>query len=630
MPGNYRVEEDKPSIIIPEEKQVIQLVLDRKKKISEGRSAQEKQWLINIAFLYGKHYFAVDKRPISGLEDRIYWEIKNLERKKKTRRVANYILPLYRSLLARMLMMKSQINVEPTTNSERDISTARVSQEVLEDFWQEVNKKNPYLMQNSGGMILVLRRLFSFLLAVGKGYLKPYFNPSAISKAYLNDQVVEGQIGEVETKVLSILDVLVDPAKRFVIEQNVMSVDAINQQYGVEIEPEDIGMSEIEQQLHNLIETTQSSEKYEDSARVYEMWEIASTKYPQGRYVITTNNKLILDEGIPPEYKVRLPYFGFDYLDLMMSSFPQGMVEQLISLQEEYNFTITRLAEYKKWFAGKLLMPKNCKVEAKYDDEVGQIIKYDPTGGKPEFTTPPNPPSFLMEELIRIRRDMEDVSAVHDSTKFQQAQIRSGAAIEGLNEVDNSQIAPVVLGIEQQLAFFAETVLDIMQAKYSEPRILSITGDTLGADVNTFKGEQLQGNRRIKISLGTAMPTSKIERQAMIERWMDKKYITPQKGMELMEFGNLEGIYHSIDENAAKSAIQEMLKGIYVEPQNWDNHTIMLAKLQEFMKSSQYKLLPENIKQLFLAKQKEHQDFLLNEMQAAGNVGGQPQPTPGG
>jgi hypothetical protein len=132
MPQNYRVEpKETAPIIIPEEKEILQLVTDRVKKISQARSNFEKQWLINIAFLYGKHYLSVDKRPLAGLEDRIYWEIKQLERKKKTRRTANYILPLYRSLLARMLMLKAQVAVEPTTNSERDVSAARVSQKCL-------------------------------------------------------------------------------------------------------------------------------------------------------------------------------------------------------------------------------------------------------------------------------------------------------------------------------------------------------------------------------------------------------------------------------------------------------------------------------------------------------------------
>jgi len=172
-------------------------------------------------------------------------------------------------------------------------------------------------------------------------------------------------------------------------------------------------------------------------------------------------------------------------------------------------------------------------------------------------------------------------------------------------------------------------VLDIMQAKYTEPRILSITGDTLGADVNVFKGEQLQGNRRIKISLGSSMPQSKSDRQGLIMLLADKGYITKQKALELMEFGQIEGVFHSVDEQAAKSENQEMLKGTFPEPMPYDDHTIHLAKHQEFMKSKQYKLLPQEIIQLFTAHQKGHQDMLMNEIQASQQVQGQPPQTGG-
>ena len=113
---------------------IIKEVTEQKEQIQESRTVFERQWLINLAFLYGKHYFTIEKKPISGLDERIYWELKNMERKKKTRRVANYILPLFRSLLSRMLMMKSTVNVEPTTNSDRDRAAAKVGQEAAEDF----------------------------------------------------------------------------------------------------------------------------------------------------------------------------------------------------------------------------------------------------------------------------------------------------------------------------------------------------------------------------------------------------------------------------------------------------------------------------------------------------------------
>ena len=291
------------------------------------------------------------------------------------------------------------------------------------------------------------------------------------------------------------------------------------------------------------------------------MWEHPTKKHPEGRYIISTSNKIIKNTVIPPEYKGRFPYFKFEFLSFMLASYPQGMVEQLVSLQEEYNYTITRLASYKKWMAGKLMVPRYSKMDTKWDDEVGQIIKYDPAGGSPEWNSPPAPPSILMNDLVRIRKDMEDISAVHDTSVGRTpGQAKSGIAIQSLNEQDNSQLLPTLIGIEEKLGFFCETVLDIMEAKYTEPRLLSITGEGLGAEIKTFLGHELRSNRRIKIKLGSAMPVSKSARQEFLMNLAMGEFITKQKAMELMEFGDLEGVYHNVDETAANQRIRKCLR----------------------------------------------------------------------
>lgn len=613
------MEIEKPIILIPGEEEVIKEVLKRKNAVQKARSAFEKQWLVNIAFLYGKHYFAVEKRPLAGLDERIYWELKNIERKKKTRRIANYILPLYRSLLARMLLMKAKISVEPLTRSTRDVESAKVAQEVLEDFWINVNKSNPVLAQEYAGMLQILAKLFSYMLTLGRGYLKPYFNPTASAKVMLGDTINEFQVGAVETEVIHLFDLFVDPMKQWIIQQKILSVDTIKDLYDVEIEPENIGMTDVEKQLMSLLETGQSmEEKYENAVRVYEMWQVPDTKYPEGRLVITTEKKQIFESILPEEYKGKLPFFKFDYLDVMMSGYPQGMVEQLISLQEEYNFTISRLAEYKKWFAGKLKVPKNCKLETRYDDEVGQIIRYDAAFGEPHFETPPNPPNFLIEEIERIRRDMEDISAVHDTSMGRiPSQAKSGIAIENLSELDNSQLSPVLMGIEQQLAFFCETVLDIVEKRYTEPRLIGITGEEMAQEVKTFRGEQVKGNRRISISLGSSLPTSRKARQEQIMLLAERGYISREKALELMEFGDVEGVFHSIDESQAKTENRQMLQGIIHQPEQWENHTIHAKVHTDFMKSEQFRNLPLEIQDIFRQHYALHQQFISAEMQAA-------------
>lgn len=625
------------TIIIPTERDTLKLVTENVQKKQQARASFEKQWLVNIAYLYGKHYFYVDKKPVGGLEDRVVWELKNLDRKNKTRRVANYILPLYRSMLARLLMMKAKVNCEPLTRVERDISSARVSQEVLEDFWINVNRSNPILCQDYSSMQGVLQKIFGYMLTTGRGWLKPYFNPRTSAKTVFRDfsgaveTIDDFEVGNVEVEAIHLFEGYPDPLHRNFAQKKILNVEDIETLYGVKIKPESVSLTEVEQQLMTLMEQgTEVVGKYDNSACVYEYYEVPGNKYPQGRFVICTSDKVIQDEVLPPEFKGRLPFFKFDYLDLMMAPYPQGIVDQLISLQEEYNYTVTRLAEYKKWFAGKVKVPKQCKLETKYDDEVGQLIYYDRTGGEPQFESPPNPPSFLMEEIMRIRKDMEDIAATHDvSMSRTPAGVTSGVAIDNLTELDNGQISPVLMHIETQLGFFCQMVLDIMEARYTEERLLGITGENLTAEVKTFKGENVKGNKRVQISLGSGMPSSKQARMELIFRLKQEGMISPEKATELLEFGDIEGVFHSLDENAQKVELQEMIT-MTAQPEvnDWDNHTVHLSTLDQFLKSNQFKELDPVAQNVIIAHRQQHQQRISAEFQAANNVGNPPMPAP--
>ena len=178
---------------------------------------------------------------------------------------------------AGMISMKSHVSVDATTNAERDKAAAKVGQEALEDFWQMANKNNPILCQKYAGMLSVLIQLFKYLLTIGIGYLKPYFNPRTESKHYLEDKIDTAEIGECETKVLHGFDVFKDPLGKYIIEQSIMNIDDIEEMYGKEVKAEDISYTETEQKLLNLLEGSKP-EKFENAARVFEKYQLASEK----------------------------------------------------------------------------------------------------------------------------------------------------------------------------------------------------------------------------------------------------------------------------------------------------------------------------------------------------------------
>jgi hypothetical protein len=263
------------------------------------------------------------------------------------------------------------------------------------------------------------------------------------------------------------------------------------------------------------------------------------------------------------------------------------------------------------------MVPKGAELETKWDDEVGQLIYYV-TGHKPTYEAGGTPPNFLMLEISRIKKAMEDIAVAHDASMGRiPNQAKSGVAIENLAEADNSVLSPILIGHEQQLSFFAETVVDIMEHKYSEPRLLAITGELLGPEVKTFKSEDLKGNKRIKVSLGSSLPYSKQARQQFIMTLRKDGYITQDKAMELMEFGDIEGIFQNLDETLQKEEIQAMMKpGMNVTVEPWDDHTIHIKVITDFMKSPAYMKLSDEDKKKFVGHREAHQQLLLKEEEA--------------
>lgn len=604
------------------EKSKIEGELKKKRQIQKNRSQYERNWLVNIAFLYGKQHFVAQSTKVgTGLNERILWELKSEERKQKTLRVSNYILPLYRSMLSRLVSQKMKVTVDPCTSRDSDKGAARVSEEALEEFHLNVNKGNPIAVRkNYAGMIQLLIKMFGYMLCTGRGYLIPYFNPNTMGKAFLDNQIVEGQIGEVEAYPQHQLNIFEDSLGRYLIEQQMSSVVEIYNNYGVEVPEEKLGLSDVEQQLLNMLEG-QRDDSIEGSAMMYKSWYVPCKEYPNGRLMLFTEKKLIVDEALPQELRGKIPYFGFDFLDIMMLGFPQGMIEQLIPLQEEYNYTLSRIYAYKKFFAGKLKIPRGAKLSTKYDDDVGQIIIYAP-GREPHFEKPPEAPKFLFEDLIRIRKDMEDTVHQHDAALGRlPQQVRSGVAIENLTELDNGALYPQLIGAEVKLEFFFQTVLDIMEARYSEPRLLSTVGEDSTADVRTFLGSNLSGQRRIKINLGSNLPSGKSERQQFIMLLAEKGYIDKPRALELMEFGDITEAYNPIDRQAQRAEIGEMLNGVAVDANEWDYHPVHIKTIEDYIKTEVFKKLQPPVQQLLLRHRKMHQQYLQLEMQAAQRVG---------
>lgn len=609
------------------EKDICSKVKEDVEKIERSRNEIKRQWLVNVMFLYGKHHFQVSKRYGTGeemLSQRIAWEIESLRKANTIRRTSNYILPLFRSLYSRLIRMKANVHAEPTTSTERDRDAARVSKEVAEDFWQNCNRNNPWLSENFGGMQAVLNRLVLQKLTLGTAYLIPYFNPKAQSFVYdqMRDDIISSDVGEAEVRVASVLDVFRDPFGRHVIERRFMCPEQIEYEYGVKVEPERVDEDTVEDKISRLLEGEKNDKDLTQGSYIYNKFCKPTVEYPKGRMIVCSQNKLIYDGEIPSECRLRTPVIEFRYQDLGFSQYSQGAIEQVVDLQQDYNFTLTRIAHIKKNLTGKIMAPRGSKMSAKWDDEVGQIIYYT-QGLKPGYEAPAQVPAYLYEEIRRIREDMENLMNSHDSSMGRDpSQVKSGVGISNLAEIDNSMISPELLSFENKLGYFVETVLDIVQEKYNERRILKVTGDNMAYEIKSFIGSDLFGQKKIMVKMGSNLPLGQQDRQNYIIMLRDKGFISSERAKELLEFGDLDGVYKGLDETSAKNDILNTIEGnmqVIAEP--FEDHTIHLKVINDFRKGSIYAKLDPQVRQRIDYLAQQHQEMLLNEQQAAGQLG---------
>ena len=607
--------------------EIVGKILEDVRRKTEARAEYNRQAFVNVCFLYGKHHFTLSKlKADASVGQHIVWELETNRNKGSVKRTSNYILPLFRSLHSRMIRMKANVHAEPMTSTEKDRNAARVSKEVAEDFWLNCNRNNPWVSADYSGMQAVWMRNTLYMMTIGMGYLNPYFNPKA--KSFVYDQqrkdVIEADVGEAEVRCLMPLNVFRDRFNRYVIVRRFISPEQVEYEFDKKVEPSAVDEEAAEVKIQRMIEGSDVEKEEKEGVYVYTKYCVPTTEYPQGQMISCTGKELLTppDNPLPTECKNRIPIYEFKYQDLGFSAQGQGAIEQVIDLQQDYNFTLSRIAQHKKLMTGKVMVPRGGKLSVKYDDVTGQVIHYSP-GFKPTLEPAPGVPEYYFKEIMRIREDMENSMNSHDASMGQTpGQVKSGIGIENLSNRDEAQIAPELIMCEQKLGFFCEHVLDICQEKYNERRLLSISGDDLAFEVKSFIGSDLFGQKRIQIRMGSNFPLDKTERTNYILMLKKEGFISPDRAKDLLEFTDVDGAFKSLDESACKQDILNIIEGnqiVIAEP--FEDHTIFLKVINDFMKGTMYTKLDIQVRQRIMEWKGQHEKMLLAEQTAAGQMG---------
>jgi len=580
----------------------------------------EREWILNLAFLSGKHYvfFNTQSHTIQQLQ-KLRGRIRNID---------NLILPKWRRQVADLIKNEPSMSVVPKTLEDEDIKAAKTADKVLKHFWREAK------MQRK------LRLLAGWIFSTGTCFLDDRWN-ERLGPVKVNPETGLPEFsGDVECSVWNPFEILVpcttigeDDHNSFpwLIKVKRRTLEDFADRYGSDgrrVPAERISMGSVD--LNSILGTRTSEEVLKVPGAIEISYYEKPNPTNKRGLLISAANGVVLNKQDYPFNTYNLEVFKD--IEIPGTFWGKATLNQALGLQRTWNRSISSIDEYNRVMAkGKGLVPRGANLSLLPDDTHGEWIEYTPVyGHKPEHMDLKGLPQtypLIMEYTLKSVQDLFSQHEVSSGTN--KSDIRSGEMVSLLREQDAHGNIPAHAVFEEALEAVMSRVLKRIQAGYNDERMLKIVGREGEFEIFAFKGADLQGNTDVLVKKQSSMPESRALRSAQVlERFTQGLYGNPQDPeirrhvMNMMDDAVVKDIYDDtrLDESYSRHENQLLMEG-GVDPvgivNSYDNHALHLKEHSHFQKSMDYQKIkftdPKLFGQLeafFMAHKIRHQEFL--------------------
>lgn len=646
------------------DKKVIEWTKSAYQRCRTVRQQIERQWYINMAFYIGKQNVAVI--PISSASSaatgvRLYVPPAPYYR---ARPVINRIRPIIRTELAKLTAQKPTASIVPATSEDRDLMAAQAGEQIWDSVYRGKKIKT------------IFGQTMLWTLTCGVGFMKTYWDPTKKDR--------EGNPGDfcyenITPFNLFVPDMLCQDLEDqpYVIHIQTKSPEWVKVNFpNVKAAPNVMEANDIlNDSFLNLVG---ASDFRKNAILCYEVWvKPGQVEFlPNGgMYTIIGDEIVQKCEGNPYLHQ-QYPFIKFEHIPTGRF-YSDSIIGDLIPIQREYNRTRGQMIEAKNKMAHPQLIAAEGSVDAsKVTTEPGQIILYKFGFPKPEPMPLQNLPAYVVQENDRLLMDFEDISGQHQVSKGQVPPgVTAATAISFLQEQDESMLSTTFGSIEDGFEKIGYQTLCYVKQYWDTPRTVRVVGRDSQFSVLNFQGSDLRDNTDIRIESGSALPTSKSAKQALLMDLMSQGFIPPEKGLELMDVGGVQRLYEEVQIDSAQATrenmkmstiteenmneylatfipmvpdpmgqmVQDPSQGLIdpntgqplvdqmgqptappliVPVNSFDNHQIHIQIHNNYRKGQEYEQLPQQIKDLF-------EEHVNQHMMSLGLIPGMPSPMDG-
>ncbi len=583
----------------------------------------EKQWWLNLAFYFGRQWVQWAGVKGSGLTDYArlvepsvpHWRV---------RLVINKIRPIIRAEISKLTAERPQSFVIPASNEDDDLLAARAAEHISEHLWRDLKVNR------------TLRQCLFWSCVTGTGFIKDWFDPNAVDSS--------GIKGKISIERVSPFHLLVpEPQEEelenqpYVIHILAKPSEWVQERYGVNVPPESSsGPAVLEQKFLSAM-GLKSTGQAPNKVTVKEAWIKPEKRFPQGAK-ITWAGESILDrsEGWPFAHN-EYPFTDIKHIPTGLF-YGESVITDLVPVAKEYNRTRSQLVENKNRMSKPQLMAARGSVNPnRITSEPGLLIEYTPGFPPPTPLQLQDIPGYVTQELERLQRDFDDISAQHEISRGQvPPQVTAATAIGFLQEQDDTKLAHTVANVEEGVERLGRHFLSHVHQFWSAERVVRVAGENRSWESYVYKGSDIRGNTTFVVEAGSATPRSRAAKQAFITELGKMGWIPPDRALKRLDMAEVAGLYEEmhVDHRQVQRENMRMMAGEPVVPNTWDNHIIHREEHDNFRKRQIFEDADDQIKMIFeqhVAMHRQAEMAMAFQQQMGGTNGPQTQvPAPNG
>lgn len=564
-----------------EAKELVAWIRSEYEKLKTNRKTDEQDWYLQIAFFNGYQYHAWQTVG-SGQVLREEPNPANLPRI-----TVNRIEPIIRTEISKTTSGRPSAMVVPASNDDDDLMAASAAEQVWQSMYDESNFQTD-----------VLQKAEFWRATTGNAFIKAYWDsnerhiePITVMDQFTGQKAViqqETSRGQVKYEVVSPFHLFVPDLSEEDIEEQpyifnvyTKSPEWVKSTFGnvlpKDFTPTKIAASEIFDAA--LMDQRNTATVKPESVLVIEMWAKPNgcPYLPKGGLVTIVDNEIVqfAENGIPYAHK----NYPFAHLHTIPTGkfYRRGVIKNIIPLQREYNRVRSQIIQAKNLMSKPQMMYYEGSVDPrKITARPGIYIPVRPGFSMPTPVPIQPLPNYVLNEVRQLESDFEDLSGQHAVSRGESGGVTAATAINYLQERDDAYLTSVFNALEAAIEKIAKQSLSLFVQYVDTPRLIRVVGADGAFDAQMLSGADIASGLDIRIESGSALPTSKSARQALITDWMKMGFISPQDGLRILDMGMLKQYYNllKIDENQAQreNLMMKKLTQEQVEmfQQNWE------------------------------------------------------------